>query len=119
MPNETTGENEDMNLSKEEKAFLIKALWESLQAPAWTKDDLIEFGKAIFAKKSLKKMDDKTFVQILPFLEAVTVAFGKRLSEAQAAQAAAQEEAAANERNEEPEQAEKPEQPASEEAASK
>ena len=28
-------------LSREEQAFLIKILWEALQAPPWSRDDLI------------------------------------------------------------------------------
>ena len=41
------------SLSKEEQAFLMKALWEALQMPPWNRDDLIDLGKLIFAKKSL------------------------------------------------------------------
>ena len=103
MPKESTAETE-VTLSpedKKERALIIKALWESLQEPAWTKDDLIDFGKAIFAKKTLKKMDDKTFVKIFPFLEATAVALIKRLQAAQAAQAAEETEAAENAEQEE------------------
>jgi hypothetical protein len=56
-------------ISKDEMKFLVKAIWRCLQAPAWTKDSLITLGKVIFAKKSLKEMDDKTFAEIWPHLK--------------------------------------------------
>lgn len=73
--------NEESVLNKEEKAFLMKALWKALQAPTWTKDDLIEFGKAIFSKLTLGKMSEKTFERILPFLSKITDSLGQQLSE--------------------------------------
>ncbi len=79
MPEESSAENES-TISDEEMAFLTKTLWESLLAPRWAKDDLIDFGKAIFAKTSLKDMDDKTFDAVFPFLKQISVSIAKRLS---------------------------------------
>lgn len=73
--------SEESVLNKEEKAFLMKALWKALQSPTWTKDDLIEFGKAIFSKLTLGKMSEKTFDRILPFLSKITDSLGQQLSE--------------------------------------
>jgi hypothetical protein len=66
-------------MTKEEKKVLMRALWDSLLEPKWTKDDLIDFGKAVFSKKTLKEMDDKTFNKLFPFLEQVTNNLGRRL----------------------------------------
>lgn len=68
-------------MTKEQKAFLLQAIWSSLQVPSWTKDDLIEFGKAIFVKKSLAKLDEKIFLKIFPFLTEITNALGIQLME--------------------------------------
>lgn len=82
---ETKGEQ---GMSKEDKALLMKALWKALQAPQWTKDDLIAFGKAIFSRHSLKEMPDKVFEAIYPFLASITEALGEQLAkEADAASA--------------------------------
>ena len=70
------------SLSREEQAFLIKILWESLQAPPWSRDDLIEFGKAIFGKTPLKDLDPKKFNQLFPFLKQITDNLGIKLKEA-------------------------------------
>ena len=69
-------------LSREEQAFLIKILWEALQAPPWSRDDLIEFGKAIFGKTPLKDLDPKKFTQLFPFLVQITNQLGTKLKEA-------------------------------------
>lgn len=68
-------------LSKEEQAYLIKILWEALQAPSWSRDDLIEFGKAIFGKTPLKDLDPKKFNQLFPFLKVITEHLGAKLKE--------------------------------------
>lgn len=72
-------------LTKEERAFLIKNLWEALQVPSWTKDDLIELGKAIFAKKTLREMgvDEKLFARLFPLLIKITDHLGEKLVHAQ------------------------------------
>ena len=69
-------------LSREEQAFLIKILWEALLAPPWSRDDLIEFGKAIFGKTPLKDLDPKRFTQLFPFLKQITAHLGDKLNEA-------------------------------------
>lgn len=75
-------EQKHESLSREEQAFLIKILWESLQAPSWSRDDLIEFGKAIFGKTPLKDLDPKRFTQLFPFLKQITDHLGIKLKEA-------------------------------------
>ena len=70
-----------MELTKEEKAFFTKAVWKALSAPDWSKDDLIDFGKALYAKKTLRDMEDKTFKKIFPFLEKITNSLGITLAE--------------------------------------
>ena len=76
------------SLSREEQAFLIKALWESLQSPHWNKDDLIDLGKLIFAKKSLKDIaaqDEKKFARIFPHLVEIVNHLAAKMMEATAA----------------------------------
>ena len=75
-------EQKHETLSREEQAFLIKILWESLQAPPWSRDDLIEFGKAIFGKTPLKDLDPKKFNQLFPFLKQITDSLGIKLKAA-------------------------------------
>lgn len=58
--------------SKEEKAFLIKAIWKALQTPKWEKADLITFGTAIFEGAPLSKIAPKTYDAIVPFLIKIT-----------------------------------------------
>ena len=43
--------------TKEDRASLIKIVWEALQFPEWTSDNSFEFGKAIFAKATLSELD--------------------------------------------------------------
>lgn len=43
--------------TKEDRAALIKIVWEALQSPNWTSDNSYEFGKAIFAKATLSELD--------------------------------------------------------------
>jgi len=73
---------EHETLSKEELAYLMKIEWEALQTPSWSKDDLIEFGKAIFGKTALKDLDPKKFNQLFPFLKAIAEHLGIKLKEA-------------------------------------
>ena len=74
-------------LTKEELAWLIKAIVESLEVPDWTKDDLIEFGKMIWAKTSLKilaERDEKLFGRLFPHLAKVATHLGTKIATAQA-----------------------------------
>jgi hypothetical protein len=79
---ETMTEQKHESLSREEQAFLIKILWEALLIPPWSRDDLIEFGKAIFGKTPLKDLDPKKFNQLFPFLKQITDHLGIKLKEA-------------------------------------
>ena len=76
---ETKGETPSDEMTAEEKKFLMVTLWEALTAPKWTKDPLIDFGKAIFSKKALKDMNDKEFNQVFPFLRDATAVLGRKL----------------------------------------
>jgi hypothetical protein len=76
-----TDKEEESTLSKEEKAFLMKALWRALQSPAWTKDELVELGKAIFVKETLGKMTDKRFEIIYPNLVKIVESLGAQLAD--------------------------------------
>jgi hypothetical protein len=69
-------------LSKEEIAFLIKALWSSLQAPGWTfksRKDLENLGEAIFSGKTLRDVDDSLYDRIFPHLVVVATHLGDLL----------------------------------------
>ena len=74
-------ESKTETLSKEELAYLIKIVWDALQAPSWSRDDLIEFGKAIFGKTPLKELDPKKFNQLFPFLKSIAEHLGAKLKE--------------------------------------
>ena len=75
-------ETKHETLTKEELAYLIKEVWEALQSPSWSRDDMIEFGKAIFAKTPLKDLEPKRFNQLLPFLKIIAEHLGIKLKEA-------------------------------------
>jgi hypothetical protein len=62
-------DNKTTELSKEELALLIRSMWESLLAPAWGRNDLIDLGKLIFAKVPLKDVDAQTFARLMPHLK--------------------------------------------------
>jgi hypothetical protein len=69
-------------LSKEEIAFLIKAIWAALQAPGWTfknRKDLEKLGEALFSGKSLKEVDDALYDRIFPHLVLVATHLGDTL----------------------------------------
>ena len=62
MPTPETNENRD------ETVLYIKSLWKSLLAPKWTKDDLIDLGKLVFAKVRLSSVDPPLLDRLLPLL---------------------------------------------------
>jgi len=68
-------------ISKDEMKFLVKTIWKVLQAPSWSKDSLITLGKAIFAKKTLKEMDDKAFNEIWPHIKVMAETLNSTLGE--------------------------------------
>lgn len=82
MAKESSEETQQTKLSNEEMKFLIKALWASLQSPLWTKDSLVDFGKAIFSKKTLKEMEDAVFEKVYPYLKKIAIELGARLAAA-------------------------------------
>jgi hypothetical protein len=75
--------------SSEEKALLIRSLWESLLAPEWVKDDLILLGKLVFAKVPLRSIDEATMAHLLPKLKAISEHLWKKLSSSSPAAPAA------------------------------
>ena len=72
-------EQKHESLSREEQAFLIKILWESLQVPSWSRDELIEFGKMIFSKTPFKDLNSKKFNQLSSFLTMIAEHLGAKL----------------------------------------
>jgi hypothetical protein len=67
------------DLTKEERAFMLKTVWEALQSAPWTKDSIIEFGKAIFSKLPLKSLDEKKFEIVFPNLLRVSDDLGTKI----------------------------------------
>jgi hypothetical protein len=73
-------------LSKEEIAFLIKAMWTALRAPKWTfknRKDLEKLGEAIFADKELRDIDDALYDRIFPHLLVIATSLGDTLRTAE------------------------------------
>src|SRR5271157_3837954 len=68
-------------MSKEDIAFYIRSIWESLLKPDWERSDLIDLGMAIFAKTPLSRLDPKKFSKLLPFLSAMAEELGKKTRE--------------------------------------
>jgi septal ring factor EnvC (AmiA/AmiB activator) len=66
-------------LSKEDTAFFIKTVYESLIAPTWSRDDIIELGKVIYAKAKLADIDDKKFAKLFPYLQQIAMAVAERV----------------------------------------
>ena len=78
----TTTNNFVPEMAKEDVAWLMKALWESLQAPGWTfanRKDLEKLGEAIFSGKKLKEVDDKLMTRLFPHLKTITLHLGTLL----------------------------------------
>jgi hypothetical protein len=78
----TDAKTDVKTLTKEEIAHLIRTLWSSLQAPAWThknRRDLEKLGEAIFSGKSLKDLDDTLYDRIFPHLVTVATHLGNVL----------------------------------------
>ena len=75
----TTNEEPSSTMSKEDTAFFVKTIWEALLIPSWTKDDLIELGKAVFAKVALAKLDNQRFERLLPFLVKISEILADRI----------------------------------------
>ena len=71
-------------LTQEESAFLIKALWEGLITPAWTSDELIALGKAVYAKTKLSSMEPELLGRLLPHLKTIASVLAAKVSSAPA-----------------------------------
>ena len=73
-----------LQLTKEETAWLMKALWAALQAPKWgffNGKDLETLGKAIASGKELKDLDSSLLNKIWPHLLTVTTHLGLALKQ--------------------------------------
>jgi hypothetical protein len=71
-------------LTKEETAWLMKAIWTALQSPKWgffNSKDLETLGKAIASGKTLKDLDESLLNKIWPHLLTVTNTLGRALKQ--------------------------------------
>ena len=75
----TQTENSIAKMSKEDIAFVIKTLWNSLLKPDWERGDLIDLGMAVFTKVPLSKLDPRKFSKLLPFLSIVAEDLGNAI----------------------------------------
>lgn len=66
-------------MTKEDIAYFIRIIWESLLKPMWVKGDLIDLGMAVYAKTTLAKMDQKKLSKLLPNLSLVVEHFAMLL----------------------------------------
>ena len=67
-------------MSREDTAFYIRAMWTALLTPKWLRDDLIELGKAVFAKEALGSMDDTLFARLIPHLTEMANILGAQVA---------------------------------------
>ena len=82
MTTETTTPDSPPEMTKKDVAWLMNALWESLQSPGWTfgnRKDLEKLGEAIFSGKKLKEVDDKLLTRLFPHLKTITLHLGSLL----------------------------------------
>jgi hypothetical protein len=82
MPDTTTPPTADQPLDPHDVAWLMNAIWESLQSPGWTfgtRKDLEKLGEAIYSGKKLRDIDDKVLTRLLPHLKVVTTHLGNLL----------------------------------------
>ena len=66
------------SLSREETAYYIRTMWDSLLKPNWPKDDLIDLGMAVFTKTTLAKIDQRKLGKLLPNLSIAAEWFGQQ-----------------------------------------
>jgi hypothetical protein len=69
-------------LTREETAWLMKAIWAALQSPKWgffNSKDLETLGKAIASGKALKDLDSNLLDKIWPHMLTVTQHLGLAL----------------------------------------
>ncbi len=66
-------------MTKEDLAFFVKLLWDSLILPPWGYQDLVDFGKLVYGKIQLKEIPDDKFAKLLPFLSAMSRNLGGQL----------------------------------------
>jgi hypothetical protein len=69
-------------LSREEIAWLMRALFSALQSPKWTfgnRKDLEKLGEAIISGKKLKELDSELLDRIFPYLLTITNHLGNAL----------------------------------------
>jgi hypothetical protein len=81
-PEETPPAQPDPPLTREEIAFLIKALWAALKSPGWTfktRKDLEKLGEALFSGKELRELDDALYERLAPHLVTIATHLGTTL----------------------------------------
>jgi len=66
--------------SKVDLARIIKMFWEALLVPQWSKDDLIDLGKLLYAKVPIGKIDPSKIARLLPPLTEVAKEIHLQLS---------------------------------------
>jgi hypothetical protein len=82
MPNKTDARDLVPEITKEDVAWLMNALWDSLQSPGWSfanRKDLEKLGEAIYSGKKLRDVDDKVLTRLFPHLKAITLHLGRLL----------------------------------------
>lgn len=73
-------ENKTPVMSKEDIAYFIRTMWESLLKPTWSRPLLIDFGTAIHDKVQLSKLDPDRLGKLLPYLSTVAEHFGQQVT---------------------------------------
>jgi len=56
---------------REDTAYLIRSTWDSLLAPSWLRNDVVDLGKQVRAKTPLSKLDARLFERLLPHLTSI------------------------------------------------
>lgn len=73
----TNSETKVPVLTREEIAYYIRTMHDSLLKPSWERGDLIDLGMAVFTKITLAKMDQKKLGRLLPNLSVAAEHFGQ------------------------------------------
>jgi hypothetical protein len=71
-----TTENPAPDMSPADIAWLMNAIWESLQSPDWkfsNRKDLEQLGTAIYSGKKLKELDPQLLNRLFPHLKTITL----------------------------------------------
>jgi hypothetical protein len=83
MPTSPEHPEQIPDMSPADTAWLMNALWESLQSPDWSfssRKDLEQLGTAIYSGKKLKELDSQLLNRLFPHLKKITLHLGKLLT---------------------------------------